>query len=71
MNTSQENNELVIELAKADIIIRAMLNAMTMKQKIKVSAQLEASRVSPDGMTRANERSAVLAKFGTTYGCQK
>ena len=55
---------LVNELGKADIIIHAMLNAMTLKQKSKVAAQLLASGVSPDGMTRANEREAVLKKFG-------
>lgn len=55
---------LVNELGKADIIINAMLNAMTLKQKMKVAAQLQASGVSPDGMTRANERRAVLEKFG-------
>lgn len=55
---------LINELGKADIIINAMLNAMTLDQKMKVAAQLEASGVSPDGMTRANERLAVLQAFG-------
>jgi hypothetical protein len=55
---------LVGELGKAEIIIHAMLNAMTLEQKTTVAAQLEASGVSPDGMTRANERRAVLEVFG-------
>lgn len=55
---------VVNELGKAEIIIQAMLNAMTLDQKAIVSAQLEASGVSPDGMTRAHERRAALAAFG-------
>ena len=55
---------LILELGKAEIIIHAMLNVMTLEQKMKVAAQLEASGVSPDGMTRANERRAVLQAFG-------
>jgi hypothetical protein len=62
-----KTDELINELGKADIIIHAMLNAMTLKQKIKVAAQLEASGVSPDGMTRANERRAVLESFGVKF----
>jgi hypothetical protein len=53
---------MINELGQADIIIYATLNAMTLKQS--VAAQLEASGVSPDGMTRANARRAVLAEFG-------
>ena len=55
---------LVMELGKADIILHAMLNAMTLEQKTLVGNQLAASGVSPDGMTRANERRAVLDVFG-------
>ena len=55
---------VVNELGKAEIIIQAMLNAMTTDQKASIAAQLEASGVSPDGMTRANERRAALAAFG-------
>ena len=62
--TKKQIDALVSELGKADIIIYAMLNAMTLEQKTKVAKQLEASGVSPDGMTRANERRAVLAQFG-------
>lgn len=54
----------VTELGKAEILIQAMLNAMTIDQKAMVAAQVEASGVSPDGMTRANERRAALATFG-------
>lgn len=53
------------ELGKAEIIIQAMLNAMSTEQKAFVTAQLEASEESSDGMTRANERRAALAAFGT------
>ena len=55
---------LVNELGKAEIILHAMLNAMTPEQKMLVGNQLTASGVSPDGMTRANERRAVLELFG-------
>jgi hypothetical protein len=55
---------VVSELGKAEIIIHAMLNAMTLEQKTIVAGQLEASGVSPDGMTRSNERRAALAVFG-------
>jgi hypothetical protein len=62
--TTKQLEALVIELGKAELIIHAMLNAMTLEQKMLVAAQLEASGVSPDGMTRAHERRAVLAAFG-------
>ncbi len=62
--TKAQINSLISELGKAEIIIHAMLNAMTLEQKMKVAAQLEASGVSPDGMTRANERRAALAAVG-------
>lgn len=64
MNTQQKINLLVNELGRAEIIIHAMLNAMTSEQKMIVATQLTASGTSPDGMTRANERRAVLEKFG-------
>ena len=54
---------LVMELGKADIIINAMLNSMTLEQKRLVAQQLYLSGVSSDGMTRANERRAVLDLF--------
>lgn len=63
VKVSHETQSLVIELGKADIIIHAMLNAMTLEQKTMVSAQLEASGVSLTGMTRANERRVLLDKF--------
>jgi hypothetical protein len=52
------------ELGKAELIIQAMLNAMTSDQKVKVAALLETSGVSPDGMTRFHERRAALNAFG-------
>ncbi|MET3109497.1 hypothetical protein AAKU58_004354 [Oxalobacteraceae bacterium GrIS 1.18] len=55
---------LISELGKADIILHAMLNVMTLEQKTLVGNQLAASGVSPDGMIRANERQAILALFG-------
>lgn len=55
---------VIDELRKADRIINVMLNAMTTEQKSKCAAQLEREGVSPDGMTRAHERSVVLASVG-------
>ena len=54
---------LLSELGKADLILNAMLNAMNTEQKALVAAQLEASGVSPDGMTRAHEREEILKSF--------
>lgn len=62
--TKAQIDALVSELGKAEIIIHVMLNTMTLEQKMKVAAQLEASGVSPDGMTRAHERRAALAAVG-------
>ena len=58
------NKDLIEELRKADRIINVMLNAMPMKAKLKCAAQLEREGISPDGMTRAHERAAVLAAAG-------
>ncbi|MET3109091.1 hypothetical protein AAKU58_003940 [Oxalobacteraceae bacterium GrIS 1.18] len=55
---------LISELGKADIILHAMLNVMTLEQKTLVGNQLAESGVSPDGMIRANERRAALDVFG-------
>lgn len=55
---------VIEELRKADRIINVMLNAMTLEQKSKCAAQLESEGVSPDGMTRAHERAAVLNDAG-------
>lgn len=64
-NISADQREAIVsELSKADVIINAMLNVMTLDQKMTVAVQLEASGVSPDGMTRANERLAMLQAFG-------
>ena len=51
MDTIPEIKELTEELGKADIIITAMLNAMTLDQKRLVAEQLLLSGVSPGGMT--------------------
>lgn len=51
---------LLAELHHADHIIKAMLNAMTLQQKERVHRQLAAAGVSGEGMTRANERRAVI-----------
>lgn len=63
MDTIPEIKELTEELGKADIIINAMLNTMTLDQKRLVAEQLLLSGVSPGGMTRANEREAILKKY--------
>jgi hypothetical protein len=60
----QTVDAVVSELGKADIIIQAMCNAMTPEQMAAVSAQLEASGVASDGMTRVLERRTALAAFG-------
>jgi len=52
--------ELLAELKHAHAIIKAMLNAMTIQQKSKVHEQLDKAGVSGEGMTRANERLAVI-----------
>lgn len=64
MTTNSDIAALAGELSKADTIIRVMLGAMTLAQKFKVAEKLDADGISPDGMTRANERLALLVKFG-------
>jgi hypothetical protein len=51
---------LLSELQHADTIIKAMLNALTVQQKVKVGAQLEAAGVASEGMTRHHERRAAI-----------
>lgn len=62
--TSPHNTDhaqrLLAELQHADAIIKAMLNAMTIEQKTKVHAQLDAAGVSGEGMTRASERRTAI-----------
>lgn len=58
------HDDLVDELVKAEQIILAMLNAMTLEQKTAVAAKLAADGVSEEGMTRYHERRAALAKAG-------
>lgn len=52
--------QLLAELRHAHHIIKAMLNAMTLQQKAKVHEELDKAGVSGEGMTRANERLAVI-----------
>jgi hypothetical protein len=61
---SLAHSPVVNELRKADRIINVMLNIMTLAQQNAAGAKLEAEGVSPDGMTRAHERRAVLAAAG-------
>lgn len=48
------------ELRLVTPIVQACLASMTSKQKADVHAKLAAADISPDGMTRANEREAVI-----------
>jgi hypothetical protein len=59
--------QLLAELKLADRIISAMLNALTIQQKSKIHAQLEAAGVTGAGMTRANERLAVIEVAGVLH----
>lgn len=56
-------NNLADELRAADTIIRVMLNALTTKQKLKLALHLENLGVSPEGMTRAQERHDELSRY--------
>jgi hypothetical protein len=51
---------LLAELQHADTIIKTMLNAMTIQQKVKVGAQLEAAGIAGEGVTRHHERRAAI-----------
>jgi hypothetical protein len=57
---SDTAQRLLSELQHADTIIKAMLSAMTVQQKVKVGAQLEAAGVAGEGMTRHHERRAAI-----------
>jgi hypothetical protein len=59
---------LLSELQKADQIIIALLNAMTLAQKTKVAARLDAAGVSGEGMTRHHERRAVIVSAEAALG---
>lgn len=58
------HRELVSELQSAEQIILVMLQDMTTEQKARAGKPLEASGISPDGMTRYHERRAVLFSAG-------
>lgn len=51
---------LLAELRHANTIIEAMLSAMTIQQKARVSEQLEVAGVVTDGMSRHHERAAAI-----------
>lgn len=53
---------LASELEKANLMIVAVLGAMSNAQKLKVAQQLDAQGVSPDGMTRYQERQTELRR---------
>jgi len=55
-------SELLDELKAAHLIIRHALSIMTTEQKLKWSALNDRAGVSGDGITRANEREAVIKK---------
>lgn len=57
---SDTAQRLLAELQHADTIIKTMLNAMTVQQKVKVGAQLEASGIAGEGVTRHHERQAAI-----------
>lgn len=52
--------QLLAELQHADAIIKVMLNAMTMRQKIKAHEVLRAAGICDEGLTRHHERAAVI-----------
>lgn len=54
--------ELLDELQRAEMIILAMLNAMTEEQKALVFRQLQAAFIADDTMTRYHERRAVIER---------
>ena len=64
----QPADNLANELHAAGVIIRAMLNAMTPAGKNKVAKQLYEQGISPDGMTRAEEREDELSKPWSSCG---
>ena len=51
---------ILTELRHADTIIKAMLGAMTIQQKARVSEQLEVAGLVSEGMSRHHERSAAI-----------
>jgi len=59
MNTTETLRQ---ELQAAHLIIRHALNLMTPEQKKKWADMNEAAGVSGEGITRANEREAVLSQ---------
>jgi hypothetical protein len=56
--------ELVDELEKAHIIIQTLLNTMTGTQKLSAGIKLETMGIIQEGITRRDERIAVLKKAG-------
>jgi hypothetical protein len=54
--------EMRAELAAAHTIIKNALNIMTLDQKAEWAKKNAADRVDGEGITRANERAAVIAR---------
>lgn len=54
--------ELLDELQRSELIILAMLNAMTDEQKALVHKQLQAAYIVDDAMTRFHERREVIER---------
>ena len=54
--------EVVAELERAELIILAMLNAMTDEPKALVHAHLQAAFIVDDAMTRHHERRTVIER---------
>lgn len=59
-----QRNELCNELNRAHIIIRNALALMTSEQKVKWGDLNSRCGVDGEGITRANERDALLARAG-------
>lgn len=57
------NADLLAELEKAHVIIRNALNLMTPAQKLAWSTKNAEAGVEGEGVTRANEREAIIAKM--------
>ena len=62
MPHAQINGDLLAELQAAHQIIRNALNIMTSGQKTELAVKNGKDLVSGEGITRANEREAVINK---------
>lgn len=64
MSASAHTSDLLRELQAAHQIIRNALAVMTVEQKAEWGRLNERDGVDGEGITRANEREAVIAKAG-------